>query len=154
MIITKELVTKAVELVRPTAEAILTADGTTWGPRWIDGYVSVPGLEDIQFRFGQKTEWNLAWGEERPFAAIAKAKLQLTKRMGDDTSIVTAICPWQLQEGEYLYPGGCSRWGISASASGAKGRADEAIATLVVYTVIMLAHLETDRRREAKQMQI
>lgn len=154
MIITEKLVRRAIEMIAPTAEAILAAEDTTWGPRWVDGLVSVPGLEDIPFCFGQKTEWNPGWGAERDFFSIAKAKLQLAKRLSDDTSIVTAICPWQLQTGEYLYPGGCSRWGISAAASGAKGRTDEALATLVVYTIIMFAHLETDRRRETKQMQI
>ena len=154
MIITKEMVKEAIELVTPSAKAILAADGATWGPCWVEGFVSVPGLADIPFRLGHKTDWDSTWGEERDFAPIAKAKLQVAKRLSDDTSIITAICPWQLQENEYLYPGGCSRYGISAATSGAKGRTDEALATLVVYTIMMLAHLETDRRRETKQMQI
>jgi hypothetical protein len=38
--------------------------------------------------------------------------------------------------------------------SGAKGWADEAIAEVLISMLIMLAHLETDNRKTADQMQI
>lgn len=57
-------------------------------------------------------------------------------------------------DGEYLYPGGVSQFGISAGASGAKGRTDEALADILVCIIMMLANLETDRRKEAKEMQV
>ena len=53
-----------------------------------------------------------------------------------------------------IYPGGSSQLGISSSASGAKGRTDECLASLLIEVVIMLANLEADRRKEAKQMKV
>ena len=153
-IITEEMVKRAISLAVPSAKAILAAEGMTWGPRWVEGFVTAPGLGEIPFRFGEVTKWNPKWGDERDFQPIAYKKLQLAKRTGDDTSIVVSVCPWQIQEGEYLYPGGVSRFGISAGASGAKGRTDEALADILVCIIMMLANLETDRRKEAKEMQI
>lgn len=155
MIITKEMIVEALYLLRPTAEAILKNNGTTWGPKWVDGYINAPGLDEpFAFTLGGKTAWDPAWGEERDFGRIAWKKLRVAERLGQKTSIVVAISPWQLLDGEFMYPGGDSRYGISSSASGAKGRADECIASLLIEIVIMLASLEADRRKDAKEMLI
>jgi hypothetical protein len=154
MIITEELIKEAIDLVSPSAEAIFAAEGTGWGPKWVDGFVAAPGLGDIPFRFGEATEWNPVWGDQPDFPAIAAQKLRLAKRLGEDTSRIVAVRPWQLEPGEYLYEGGVSRFGISAATSGAKGRTDEALADILVSTIIMLAHLETDRRLAAHHPRI
>jgi len=154
MIITEKMVREAIELVNPAAEAILVAEGATWGPHWVEGFVNVPGLPDIPFLFGRKTEWNPEWGKELDFISIAKAKLWVAKRLRMNTSVVAVTCPWLLLPGEYLYPGGAYRDGIVCGVSGAKGRVDEALAEMVVSIIIMLAQLETDRRIAAKKMQI
>lgn len=155
MIITEELVQEAIRLVTPTAKEILNGPGTTWGPRWVDGYITASGLDaPIPFTLGNKTAWDPAWGEERNFDRIAWKKLRVAERLGQKTSIVVAVSPWLLLDGEFMYPGGDSRYGISSSASGGKGRADECLASLLIEIVIMLANLEADKRKEAKEMQI
>jgi len=151
----QEMVEKAIDLVRPTAKAILESNGTTWGPKWVDGYITAPGLDEaIPFTLGNKTAWDPAWGEERNFDRIAWKKLRVAERLGQKTSIIVAVSPWLLLDGEFMYPGGDSRYGISSSASGGKGRADECLASLLIEIVIMLANLEADKRKETKEMQI
>ena len=154
-IITKELVKEAIELVRPTAEKILNTEGTTWGPKWVEGLIKVPGLEDeISFFLGEVTEWNSSWGKETFFNEIAAKKLQMAKREGMNTSILVAIKPWKLEKGEYLFSGGAVRDGICVAVSGAKGRTDEALAEMVISAIVMLAFLETDKRLKEEQEQI
>lgn len=147
-IITKELVLKAIELARPSAEKILQTEECVWGPRWVSGLVRVPNLNGyVPFTFGSTEIWNKElWGEPEHFEEIALKKMQVLERTGEDTSIVVAVYPWVLEKDEYLYPGGVSRFSISGATSGAMGRADEAISSIVVDCVIMLAHLEADSR--------
>lgn len=154
MIIDERMVVRATHLVAPTASAILATSGTTWGPRWVDGVVRVPGLEDFHFVLGTKTDWNPEWGEGPDFVPFAQAKLEAAYRLGHDTGAIVALCPWQLESGENLYPGGVSRLGIVCATSGAKGWVDEALANMVVSAIVMLAHLETDRRVAAEEMVI
>lgn len=153
-IITEGLVKKAIELVRPAAEKILNAEDTTWGPKWVEGLIKAPGLEEeLSFLFGKVTEWNPSWGAIF-FSKIVAAKLQVVKREGVNTSILVATKPWKLEEGEYLYPGGAVRDGICVAVSGAKGRTDEAIAEMVISAIVMLAFLETEKRLKEGQEQI
>lgn len=155
MIITEDIVQKAICLTNLSAKAIFNTEGTTWGPKWVEGHVKAPGLSRVvPFILGEKTEWNPDWGEERDFSSIAFKELQAASRNSDDTSIIVAVCPWVLMDDEYLYPGGVSRFQISAATSAAKGRTDEALADILVTIIIMLAHLETDARVEEKRMQI
>lgn len=154
MIITGELIREAIELVAPTAEAILATEGCTWGPKWVEGRVDVPKLGLTDFRFGKKTEWDSVWGEKRDFVPIAMKKLEVVKRLCKNTSVVVATSPWLLRDGEYLYPGGVYRDGIAAAASGAVGWVDEVLAEMVVSAIIMLANLEADRRKKEGKMQI
>lgn len=154
MIITGEMILRAIGLIELTAERILSCKDTTWGPKWVKGYVQVSGSGKIPFNFGIITKWNPAWGVKKYFDHIAEKKMELAKRMNSNTSDIVAICPWQLQQGEFLYPGGVSRFGISVGVSGAKGHVDEAIANLMVDTIIMLAHLEAEKRKEEKRMEI
>lgn len=156
MIITEELIKAAFGLVEPTVEVILLADGTTWGPRWVEGFVSAPGTDGtVPFKFGKVTEWNEKWGPKRDSASeIATMKLQVTEDTGEDTSTIVAVAPWLLKNGQYLYPGGASRLGISVAVSGAKGWVDEAIANMVIDCIIMLARLEVDARIARHEMKI
>ena len=154
MIIDEGMVLKAIALAERTAVAILARKGMTWGPQWVDGIVRVPEMEDFAFSIGTKTSWNPEWGEGPDFFGFAQAKLETACRTGYGTGTIVALCPWQLQTGENLYPGGVYRMGIGCGISGAVGRADEAIASVVVDMIIMLAHLETDRRQKADEMVI
>lgn len=155
-ILTEELVEKAIELVRPSAEKILKDEGTTWGPKWVEGKVKVPGLEEIiKFDFGTTLRtWDPKWGEEKYFSEIAEKKLRVADREGVNTSIVVATRPWNLKEGEYLYAGGATRNGISVAVSGAKSKTDEALAEMIISAIVMLALLEAERRLKEGEEQI
>ncbi len=154
MIISQSMIDWAIVLVKPAAEEILFAAGMTWGPLWVDGVVSAPGLNDLYFRFGRPAEWNPEWGEKRDFSEVAKCKLRLAKRLRINTSVAIVLYPWLLEEGDYLYPGGVYRDGIACGISGAKGRVDEGLSEMVVSAIIILANLETDARKEHKQMKV
>jgi hypothetical protein len=149
MIITNDLIKRALEMARPMADHILFTEGMTWGPKWVEGYLQAPGIGGpIPFKFGQITEWNEIWGPKGKsnFSDIALKKLELADSTGQNTSVVIVVSPWILQDGEYLYAGGASRQGISVGVSGAKGWVDEAISNIVIECIILLAHLETDAR--------
>jgi len=154
-ILTEDLVEKAIELVKPGVESILNAEGTTWGPKRIQGWVIGPGLKrPISFMIGSLEDWKKEWGEIMNFHPIALSKLAVSAREGLPTSVIVAEKPWLLKDEEYLYPGGTTRDGITVAVSGAKGRVDEAIAEMVLSAIRMLAFLEADRRIQEKQMQI
>lgn len=155
-IITKEMVSQALLLVKPSIELLLKQPGMTWGPQWVQGYISCPGIDhDIGFIFGKVSEkWNPEWGEAKDFDTVAKKKLELAKRLGEDTSTITAVKPWMLLPDEYLYPGGASYLGVSAGTSGAMGHVDELISNMIIETIIMFARLEADRRKTAHEMKI
>ncbi len=155
-ILTTALVGVAIELVRPSAEKILNAEGTTWGPRWVEGRVRAPGLEEIiKFDFGTTFRmWDPKWGKEKYFGEIAEKKLYVADREGVNTSIVVATRPWKLKKGEYLYAGGATRDGISVAVSGAKGATDEAIAEMIISAIVMLAQLVTRRKLEEREEEI
>lgn len=156
-IITKGMVLEAIALVGPSADKILSTPGTTWGPQWVEGRVMAPGLEEvIKFDFGEPSSrlgepnpfrsWKKEWGPEIYFGEIAEMKLRATEREMDNTSLVVATNPWNLELGEFLYGGGVYRDGICVGVSGAKEKTDEAIAEMVATAIAMLALLETERR--------
>jgi hypothetical protein len=159
-ILTAELIRKALELVRPSVEKILNTEGTTWGPKWVEVVVrasdqdSLTSVPVLYTRFGKAIFWQSEWGEKKDFNKIALSKLYVAKREGVNTSIVIATQPWKLKKGEYLYPGGATRDGISVGVSGAKGVTDEAIAEIVISAIIMLAQLETGQRLKEGKAEI
>ena len=157
-ILTKRMVDRAIEMVVPSVEKILEEEGTTWGPKWVAIMVNIASEETINPHYYQIGEvftiWQKGWGKEKSFSQIALAKLIAAEREGTNTSILVATQPWKLRKGEYLYPGGVTRDGISIGVSGAKGIADEAIAEMIVSAIVMLAKLETERRIEEKRNKI
>lgn len=150
MIITNDLIKKALKMARPTAEKFLATEGMTWGPKWVEGYVRVIGIDDIRFVFGKRTEWNTAWGPENKtnFSEKAMEKLEIAERFNCNTSFIMSIAPWLDPKEACLYPGGSSSNGISVGVSGAKGWVDEAIARIVIVCIstIALTYFETDKQ--------
>ncbi len=156
-ILTFDLVKKAVLLAEPSVLKILDVKGATWGPKWVMGFVTGPGIETpINFQLGEepKERWLSSWGDVGRFVEVAEKKLDVVIREGESTNTVVATRPWCLKEGEFLYPGGATRDGISVVASGAKGRADEAISEIILAAIRMLAFLKADKRIEKHEMQI
>ena len=145
MIIGPDMIGRAIELARPSANAILAAKGTTWGPMYVQGYVFVPGLEDdpVPFTLGDQE----ASKRGRQFFEIAREKLEVCRRVGFDSGLVVNQMPWLLNPGEYLYPGGVNFYGICVAASGAEGSADEAISFVIAACLAMLAKLDVELRK-------
>jgi len=144
-LLTQELVEEALELAKPSILAILNFGDTTWGPEWVAGYVDGPGLENrISFQFGKnyQEKWNQNWGSPQGFFQIAQKKLDVAKREKLSTSVVVDTRPWCLKEGEFFYPGGVYRDGISVATSGAIGRTDEAISEIILSCIRLLCFLE------------
>jgi len=157
MIITEEMVLRAIELVRPTAEALLESDEAVWGPRWAVGEVMAPGLDEpVRFQFGEESEWDSSWGPEREtsIAEVARRKREASLRERTNTSSLVFGKPWALYNGEFLYPGGVYWEGISIGISGLRGWADEALGEMLAATIVMLSHLEVDRRIQNKEMRL
>lgn len=154
-IITDDMVTRALSIAQPTVELLLKEPENTWGPGWVEGWIHVPRLEyNIPFAFGKITDWNPVWGEKRDFSSVALTKMRLAHRLGKDTGDIVATEPWQLQSGEFLYPGGITYRGISVGTSGAMGWVDEAISNIIMSIIVMLAKFEADRRKAAHEMRI
>jgi len=155
MIITEEMVRRAIELIRPTAETMLNEEDLIWGPRYVNGSARVRGLRAIEFRYGTAPkEWNPKWGEKMDFARLASQKRRQSEQGKANTSDIMGVKPWILHEGDYLYAGGAWRDGIAVGISGADGLVDEAIAMMVIDAIVMLALMETEKRLKAGQAQI
>lgn len=147
-ILTKTMIELGIKFARPSAEKILNTKGTTWGPRWVKGWVAVrDSAWRISFTFGARNDdWKPEWGGYKDFAKIAHAKLEVALREGMSTRLVVATQPWRLEEGEYLYPGGVTRGNICVAVSGANAATDEGIAEMVLSAIIMLAQQTTSER--------
>jgi hypothetical protein len=158
MLITKKLIQKAIKLTRPSAIAILETEGATWGPKAVIGYIEAYGIKKriyYDFNFDKDVEWQAGWGKPEKFSDIAEKKLDVVMKHYMNTSTIVALYPALLDEGEFLYAGGAYREGIGgASASGAKGWADEAISEILLININMLVQLEKDRRIKEDKMEI
>lgn len=158
-ILSRDLVNKALKLAEPSILAILNEEGLTWGPKWVVGCMTGPGLlnENILFQFGKDygKEWNNAeWGNQEMFFEIAKAKLKLVMREKMASSVIASTKPWVLEGGEFLYTGGYYQDGIGAAVSGALARTDEACAKIIHVSITMLAFLEAENRIRENRMGI
>jgi len=145
MILTEEMIERAIAMVTPSAKKILAEKETTWGPVWVEVVVGFSS-ESYTYTIGKPTPWKKKWGEFKNFSIIADAKMEAAAREKVNTSVLVASQPWNLEEGEYLYSGGATRDGIAVGVSGAKGIVDEAIAEMIISAIVMFAKLETDRR--------
>ena len=157
MIINEEMIKKAIDLIKPTAEKILENPDFIWGPGWVAVCIIIPGYEDdvFKFEYGNAQNWQPEWKKTRQeFEQIAESKVLVASRARCNTSIVVAATPWLLRDREYLYPGGVFHNGISVGVSGAKGTTDELIAELVANSIATIAKLETESRIAKKESKI
>ncbi len=157
MILTRELVGMAIDIVQPTIIEILKTNGLIWGPRWVAIRVKVPGFDKIicsEISVVSDKRWRSEWGEEKNFGEIAEKKCVVAGREGLNTSVIVATKPWLLKEGEYLYSGGAVRDGISVGISGALGIVDETIAMMIIDAIVMLTQVEAEKRIKEGKKQI
>lgn len=154
-IITREMVENAIKMLEASVQSIFDTPECVWGPKYVYGFVRVPGIDrDIPFEIGSTENWNIDWGKAEHFAEIAKAKLELSDRTKLNTSEVVALSPWLLEGNEYLYGGGAHYKGISVGVSGLEWQADEMIAKDLINRIVALALLETSARISAENMRI
>ena len=134
-IITPDMVLEAIELARPTIEQLLEMPKATWGPKWIDFVLVIPGFYNpITTTIGTKTTWDPNWGEWKPehgpnegcFQHIACYKTDKCLQYKMSTREIIATIPWAFQKGDLMYIGGiyCGG-GMAMSGSGATADADE-----------------------------
>jgi hypothetical protein len=155
MLLDKSLIERAIAMATPGVVAILDSKGTTWARKGVHVCVSGPGVAECEFRLGDvNSPWNPNWGDERNFGYIAEKKLIVAMRLQRNTSEAVTNTPWLLQDREFLYPGGAYRDGIGVGVSGGMGRADEAIAEIILSIIIMLLRLDTDKRIAEHKMEI
>lgn len=154
MIVTEAMVTTAIRLVEPLAREILSLPNAIWGPTWVEGKILVPGLPEARFQYGTVEMWDPKWGEPFDLAAGADSKCEAALRVSMDTRAIINLCPWLLEDGDLMYPGGVYRHGIACGISGASSSADEGIACLVIETIAMLSRLEVQHRQEIGQMRV
>lgn len=154
MILTEDLVTVAIGLVEPLAREVLSLPSAIWGPAWVEGVVSVPGLPKQRFQYGQAGLWDPQWGKPFDLGAGADLKCEAALRTRMDTRAIINLCPWQFKPGELLYPGGVYWLGIAVGVSGAMSSTDEGIAKLLIETIVMLSRLEVQKREKTGQMTV
>lgn len=148
-IISEAMIQHALILAKPSVQATLNSTFAIWGPKFVNGYIIIPGiLPWIDFTFGEKGDY------PDEFWEVARKKAEVSHREGISTREVVALKPWLLEKEEWMYPGAIHHDGITVSASGAKGAADEAISESIYIFIRMAAYLERDRRIEINQMQI
>ncbi|MCD5397129.1 MAG: hypothetical protein LRZ96_00885 [Candidatus Pacebacteria bacterium] len=154
-ILTTEMVEDAINLARPIVEKILSRKDATWGPKWVEVVVDIGDRNfPLYFHFGTIVPWKEEWGAKKNFTEIALKKLKLSDRTGMNTSAIVALCPWQLEPGNFLYAGGVTKDGITVAVSGAIGIVDEGIASIIIEVIAMFAKLEAKQRMERGEMQI
>ena len=157
-ILNGECIEVALQLSKPSILAILNDECTTWGPKWITGFATGPGLleERIGFEFGEAPGkiWDDKWETPEKHILVAKKNIDLVIREKCSSSVIIATRPWLLDSGEFLYTGGAYCDGIAVAVAGARGRVNEAIAEIIISTVKMLVYLETDYRIRIDQMDV
>lgn len=75
-------------------------------------------------------------------------KLDLVCREKMSSSEIVLLRPWLVRPGEYLYSGGVWEDGIAVATSGARGWADEAISSIILSCIQMLARLKAEELKK------
>ena len=148
-VLTKGLIEKALETVKPGILALLDTKGI--GCEWNHICISVtaPGLARQDFQFGKAEPWNRRWGEKIDFSLITGRVLADVERERMSTNEMAALMPWVLQ-GISRYGGGAIKRGIAVAVAGADGSANGFIAEILLAAIIFYAEKEaaTMRKRE------
>ncbi len=150
-IIDQDSIEKAITLAQPTIESILEDPKSTWGPKYVEVFVAMEDdCNEYSTTIGEEEPWNPSWGEEleSDFSWIAEKKAEASLRAKMSTSVMVDKFPWTFEEGEFLYAGGVYYGGIAVGVSGVHEKVDEAIATIILNMIIMLARQETKQKIE------
>ncbi len=87
--------------------------------------------------FGDAPEDRKEW--KRDYAAIARSKAEVARRLGDTTAMIAAVAPALFKVGDTHFEGGVCLAGVPGGGSGAESWIDEVAATFVVAAVNGLA---------------
>lgn len=129
--LTRELVSEAVEILRPTIEAFLQSTRTGGRPN-LHLVVLQPGeavfLYETSFGNNPRT-----WKHD--FDDFARAKALICQRTGLVGRTVLNDAPWLLKKGDTRYVGGVIENGLVVAVSGVQDHFDEMISWLVLSTI-------------------
>lgn len=146
--IADEIFSRAAKLADQYARALLSEEGMTWGPRYVQVVAKLPQREELfQATLGFPAPWDPAWGEDEvDFVLIARNKLDQALRAGS-SGLARVERPWFLEKGDYLSAGGVATpdRGVAVGVSGAFGLADEAIAWVLLATICQLYRMRAER---------
>lgn len=148
---------QAVEVTNPYVRALLDIDGMTWGPRYVEVAVGLPQNDELLWAtLGLVEPWQEEWGDPVDFKPIAENKLLQALRGNGPSSDLPLRAPWHLRPGDYLAGGGvCSPDGaIAVGVSGAYGLADEAIARVLLTTILQLYRVWAEDLRDAGSQRV
>lgn len=147
-IIDLKLIKDATILATPSVEAILKDPRCVWGPKFVNYLIVYDGMW-YDGCFGEKTDWSPEWGSGPDiFMGIAQKKAELAYRTRKSTGEVVALSPWELQPGDYIYPGGVYQNGIAIGVSGVESFVDELIARILLACIVALAKLKFEKKIE------
>lgn len=147
-IIDLKLIKDATILATPSVEAILKDPRCVWGPKFVSYVIVYDKMCHIDC-FGKNTDWNPEWGSGPEFfMEVAQKKAELAHRTRKSTGEVVALSPWELQPGDYTYPGGVYQDGIAIGVSGVESFADELIAKILLACIVALAKLKFEKMLE------
>ncbi len=153
-IIDDKLIRKASHLAAPSVKAILKDPSCVWGPKFVS-YVIIHDEIYYVDCFGKNTDWNPEWGSGPEFfMEVARKKAELAHRTRKSTGEVVALSPWELQPGDYTYPGGAYQDGIAIGVSGVESTADELIAKILLACIVALAKLKTEKMIEEENCKV
>lgn len=148
----RELFERAVRTVDPYARELLAQEGTTWGPRFVRAAARLPGVPTtLHATLGHEEPWREEWGGEVDFTPIAENKLAQALRAQTASRELLGWAPWNLESGDYLAAGGVrtTDGAIAVGVSGAVGAIDEAVAQVLLVTMVQLYRLWFQEQRDA-----
>ena len=133
LILDAKLAAEAIELVSPSAVALLKARGTRQdfylmvAERVGIGYASLASKD-----FGTRSKW------QYPFNKIARKKAALSARTGLDSRIVQQTRPELLRPSDVIYWGSVIKGDIIVAGSGVQAYLDETVARMTMDIVLGL----------------
>ena len=143
----------AVTITDAYARALLRAEGMTWGPRHVRVAAGLPQVDELLFAtLGDEEPWRDEWGDEVDLTQMAENKLLQSLRAHAPSGTLASRAPWHLRSGDYLTAGGvCSEDNaIAVGVAGAHGLANEAIAQVLLLTMVQLYRQWAEGLREGR----
>lgn len=137
--LTRKKFREACKTATPEIEALLAEEGSTWGPKYVRTRVlNTMNGAVYEKTFGRFQPWQNAWGPQKNFDHIARAKVWASYVHKMDTRDLTdQFVPKVMRDKDNKpYVGGIYRNGFSTGTSGAYGPVDHQIDEIVNFHLV------------------